>query len=167
MTWWMKSALWLLAATVLFAIVSNSYVLGRDHANAAWSKRWAERDAADERAQVKQLEQVRQEEQRRNEAAQEQQEHAERQNQELRAAVDAGRGHTERVQQQLASLRRAASNSATADLVEATARAALVLPELHSRCVGDRRELAEAFDRARLAGLGCQAQYRSLLLGRE
>ncbi|MCE7762963.1 DUF2514 family protein [Pseudomonas putida] len=45
---------------------------------------------------------------------------------------------------------------------QAATRAAMVLSDLLDRSVATNRELAQAYDRARIAGLACEASYNAL-----
>lgn len=75
------------------------------------------------------------------------------------AASNRLRKQTERL---TASLRSCPAGAATSEGGETRARAAMVLSDVLSRMDARARELAEAYDRSRIAGSACQSAYDAI-----
>lgn len=106
---------------------------------------------------------ARQEEQRRATAQEEVRAHA----QEERTIADAGADAAgQRLQHEGAKLAATVSCTGTDTAAvargQAATRAAMVLSELRDRADARAGELAKAYDRARIAGLACEASYNAL-----
>lgn len=155
-----------LAVAVLLASHWAAYKHGRsvERANAAQAS--AQRDSGDRLAEVIGERGARQEEQRRAKAQEEARAHA----QEERTIADAGAADADAAGQRLRSdatqLAAAVScpgtDTAAVARGETATRAAMVLSDLLSRSVATNRDLAQAFDRARVAGKLCQDEYNAL-----
>lgn len=163
---------WLVVAGVLLAIgltlgaLYLAYSHGRSVERAEWRVRWSDRDAGDKQAWGLAQESARTEEQRRQTAINQVANDARK---EQAAAIDDGdradaagdRLHV--AAQELAS--RASCTTGDPGIAqrgEAARRAALVLSDLLSRADARAGELAKAYDRARIAGLACEAAYGAL-----
>lgn len=156
------------AATLLLVLASywGAYQHGRSVERADWEKAWAARDAADSAARAQAEADAREEEQRRQAAQQEARAHA--QKEQSAADIDAAGADAagQRLRDQASQFAATASCSgtdpATVARGQAATRAALVLSDLLSRADARAGELAAAYDRARIAGLACEAAYTGL-----
>ena len=134
--------------------------------DAAWSARWEKRDAADATARADAELAQRTEEQRRADWAAGVQRDATQALENARTDAAGSAADASRLRGELAKLQARLSGtgaSAAAPVSSAsTTRAAMVLSELLDSCVGQRQELASAFDRSRIAGLACERSYDGL-----
>lgn len=159
---------WLKAASLVLVVASywGAYQHGRSVERAVAGQASAQRDSGDRLAEVIGERGARQEEQRRAQAQEEARAHA----QEERTFADAGAADADAAGQRLRSeaAQLAASVSCPATDIAAVARgqaatrAAMVLSDLLARADARAGELAAAFDRARIAGLACEASYNAL-----
>lgn len=155
-----------LAMAVLLASHLASYQHGRSVERANAGQASAQRDSGDRLAEVIGERGARKEEQRRAQAQEEARAHA----QEERTIADAGAAGADAAGQRLRSdaAQLAAAVSCTGTDTAAVARgetatrAAMVLSDLLSRSVATNRELARAYDRARISGLQCSREYDAL-----
>jgi hypothetical protein len=126
----------------------------------------AQRDSGDRLAETLGQRDARQEERRRAEAQEEARAYAQEQHQ----VADAGAADADAADQRLRSdatqLAAAVScpgtDTAAIARGEAATRAAMVLSDLLSRAVKTNRELAQAYDRARISGIQCSREYDAL-----
>ncbi|MGE8328612.1 DUF2514 domain-containing protein, partial [Pseudomonas urmiensis] len=110
---------------------------------------------------------AREEEQRRAQAQEEARAHA----QEERTIADAGATGADAADQRLrddgakfaATISCPGTDTAAIARSQAATRAAMVLSDLLDRSVGTNRELAKAYDRARIAGEQCTGEYDALM----
>ncbi|UVM65018.1 DUF2514 domain-containing protein [Pseudomonas sp. B21-009] len=143
------------------------YELGRSTMNAEWKARWAVRDAGDQQAWAQEEASARSEEQRR--AAAQEEARANAREQEHTAAVDgagadaAGQRMRDKAARYATTAGKCATDSAAAARGQAATRAAMVLSDLLARADARAGELAKAYDRARIAGLACEASYTALI----
>ncbi|MCE0961709.1 MULTISPECIES: DUF2514 domain-containing protein [Pseudomonas] len=154
---------------LLLALVSHwaAYQHGRSVERAVASQAKAQRDSGDRLAEVIGERDARQEEQRRATAQEEARAHA----QEERTIADSGAADADAAGQRLRS--DAAQLAATVSCPgpdtaavargETATRAAMVLSDLLARADERAGELAQAYDRARIAGLACEASYNALI----
>lgn len=155
-----------LALLVLAASYWLVYQHGRTVERAEADSVSAQRDSGDRLAEVLGERDARAEEHRRAAA----QEEARARAHEERTIADAGAAGADaagkRLRDDAAKLAAAvscpASNIAATGRSQAATRAAMVLSELLDRSVDTNRELAAAYDRARIAGLTCQQLHESL-----
>jgi len=127
----------------------------------------AQRDSGDRLAEVIGERGARQEEQRRAQAQEEARAHA----QEERTIADAGAAGADAAGQRLrdeagklaATVSCPGTDTAAVARGQAATRAAMVLSELRDRADARAGELAKAYDRARIAGLACEASYNALI----
>ncbi|MDG9884091.1 DUF2514 domain-containing protein [Pseudomonas sp. GD04058] len=153
------------AATLLLVLASywGAYQHGRSIERADWEKAWAARDAADSAARAQAEADAREEEQRRQAAQQEARAHA--QKEQSAADIDAaGAGAAgQRLRNEASKLAGSVgcpgTDPAAVARGQAATRAAMVLSDLLKRSVATNTELAAAYDRARIAGLACEASY--------
>ncbi|WP_433886690.1 DUF2514 domain-containing protein [Pseudomonas vranovensis] len=144
----------------------GTYEHGRSTMDAEWQARWAVRDAGDQQAWAQEEARARSEEQRR--AAAQEEVRANARDQEHTAAVDgtgadaAGQRLHNKATQYAAAAGNCAADSAVAARGHAATRAAMVLSDLLARADARAGELAKAYDRARIAGLACEANYSLL-----
>ncbi|UVK85718.1 DUF2514 domain-containing protein [Pseudomonas sichuanensis] len=146
----------------------GAYEHGRSVERAQAGQASAERDSGDRLAEVLGERGARQEEQRRAEAREEVRAHA----QEQRTIADAGAAGADvagqRLRDEAGKLAAAVSCTATDPAAvargEAATRAAMVLSDLLERSVDTNRELAKAYDSARIAGQQCEREHNVLEL---
>lgn len=156
------------AVTLLLVLASywGVYEHGRSVERGEWEKAWVGRDAADNEAKAQAEAGARAEEQRRAAAQEEARAHA--QKEQNAADVDAAGADTagQRLRNEAAKLAASVScagaDPAAVARGQAATRAAMVLSDLLERSVTTNRELAAAYDRARIAGLACERSYGEL-----
>ncbi|ULL07763.1 DUF2514 domain-containing protein [Pseudomonas putida] len=164
----MKS--WAIRTALLLALLGTywlTYQHGRSVERADAALASAERDSGDRLAEVIGERSARQEEQRRAQAQEEARAHA----QEERAIADAGAAGADAAGQRLrdeagglaASVSCPGTDTAAVARGQAATRATMVLSDLLSRADERAGELAKAYDRARIAGLACEASYNALI----
>jgi len=156
-----------IALLLLLASYFGVYQHGRSVERAEASAASAERDSGDRLAEVIGERVARQEEQRRAQAQEEARAHA----QEERTIADAGAAGADAAGQRLrdeagklaATISCPGTDTAAIARGQAATRAAMVLSELRDRADARAGELAKAYDRARIAGLACEASYNALI----
>jgi hypothetical protein len=164
----MKS--WAIRSIVLLALLGSYWLMyqhGRSVERAQAAQASAERDSGDRLAEVLGERGARQEEQRRATAQEEVRAHA----QEERTIADAGAAGADAAGQRLqhegaklaATVSCTGTDTASVARGQAATRAAVVLSELRDRADARAGELAKAYDRARIAGLACEASYNALI----
>ncbi|MFZ5938223.1 hypothetical protein BGP84_00940 [Pseudomonas putida] len=160
----MKS--WVIRSALLLALLASywgAYQHGRSVERAEAAQASAERDSGDRLAEVIGERGARQEEQRRAQAQEEARAHG----QEERTIADAGAAGADAAGQRLrddgakfaAAISCSGTDTAAVARSQAATRAAMVLSELLDRSVGTNRELAKAYDLARIAGEQCQREH--------
>ena len=159
---------WVKAASLVLVVAScwGAYLHGRSVERAVAGQASAQRDSGDRLAEVIGERGARQEEQRRAEAQEEARAHA----QEERTIADAGAADADAAGQRLrdeasklaATVSCPGPDTAAVARGETATRAAMVLSDLLARADARAGELAAAFDRARIAGLACEASYNAL-----
>lgn len=157
----------ILVVAVLLASHWAAYEHGRSVELAKAGQASATRDSGDRLAEVIGERGARQEEQRRAIAHEEVRAHAQHE----RKIADAGAAGADAAGQRLLS--EAAQLAATVSCPgpdtaaiargQAATRAAMVLSDLLTRADARAGELARAYDRARIAGLACEASYNALI----
>ena len=159
---------WLHIATLLAVVFIGFAIYGQGvkSERLRWQAQWAERDARDAQAHADAQLVQRTEEQRRAEWAAGVQRDATQEIERARLDADGASTDARRLRDELAKLqsRLGGTSKSTGPAVSSasTTRAALVLSQLLDRCVGQRQELASAFDRSRIAGLACERSYDGL-----
>lgn len=151
---------WLITALAGLALI-GAYRHGVTVTDHKWQAQWAEQStaAAESRAEAERT--ARAEEQRRQKAANEMGEHARQQLE--TAALDAadadraGQRLHDQARQLAAMPNHCPGDTAATERSQATTRAALVLSDLLERADQRAGELAEAYDRARVAGAACES----------
>lgn len=162
------NAVLLRAAVAVLTIVilaGGGFAAGVRLERTIWEARWNERSAQDAKAAAEQQTQARATEQANQRRNQEIQADATQQINQARADADAGRADADRLRKQVALLsakRCPAGNSGSPSSSTADARADVLLNDVFGWSVDRAAELAEAYDRARIAGLACEAAYDSL-----
>ncbi|EJN33336.1 hypothetical protein PMI38_04891 [Pseudomonas sp. GM84] len=164
----MKS--WVIRCALLLVFLGSYWLMyqhGRsvERANAGLAS--AQRDSGDRLAEVIGERGARQEEHRRAQAQEEARAHA----QEERTIADAGAAGADVAGQRLrdeagklaATISCPGTDTAAVARGQAATRAAMVLSELRDRADARAGELAKAYDRARIAGLACEASYNALI----
>lgn len=135
--------------------------------DSAWSAKWSDRDAADATARADAELAQRNEEQRRADWAAGVQRDATQALENARTDAAGSAADANRLRGELAKLQARLSETGASPAAPAsstsTTRAAMVLSELLDSCVGQRQELASAFDRSRIAGLACERSYDGLI----
>lgn len=156
----------ILAVAVLLASHWGAYQHGRSVERAEAGQASAQRDSGDRLAEVIGERGARQEEQRRAQAQEEARTHA----QEERTIADADAADADAAGQRLrsdatqfaAAVSCPGTDTAAVARGQAATRAAMVLSDLLDRSVATNRDLAKAYDRARIAGLACEASYEAI-----
>jgi hypothetical protein len=153
---------------LLLIVVSywGAYQHGRSVERAQCAKASAQRDSGDRLAEVLGERGAREEEQRRAQAQEEARAHA----QEERTIADAGAAGADAAGQRLrddgakfaATVSCPGTDTAAIARGQAATRAAMVLSDLLARADARAGELAQAYDRARIAGMTCEASYNVL-----
>lgn len=157
----------ILAVAVLLVSHLGAYQHGRSVERAEAGRASAQRDSGDRLAEVIGERDARREEQRRATAQEEARAHA----QEERTIADAGAAGADaagqRLRDEAAQLASTVScpgpDTAAIARGQAATRAAMVLSDLLDRSVETNRDLAKAFDRARIAGQLCEQEYQGLM----
>ncbi|MFJ2981177.1 MULTISPECIES: DUF2514 domain-containing protein [unclassified Pseudomonas] len=155
-----------IALLLLLASYFGVYQHGRSVERAEASAASAERDSGDRLAEVIGERGARQEEHRRAQAQEEARAHA----QEERTIADTGAAGADAAGQRLrdeagklaATVSCPGTDTAAVARGQAATRAAMVLSDLLARADERAGELAKAYDRARTAGLTCEAVYNAL-----
>ncbi|MGF6392182.1 DUF2514 domain-containing protein [Pseudomonas plecoglossicida] len=163
----LKVPLLILSLALMLASHWVAYQHGRSVEQASAGKATAQRDSGDRLAEVIGERDARKEEQRRATAQEEARAHA----QEERTIADAGAAGADAAGQRLrdeganlaANVSCPGSDTGAIARGQAATRAALVLSDLLARADERAGELAKAYDRARLAGLTCEASYNALI----
>ncbi|AIL62562.1 DUF2514 domain-containing protein [Pseudomonas alkylphenolica] len=162
-TWALRSV----ALLLVLASYWSAYQHGRsvERTDAALSA--SHRDTGDRLAEVLGERGARQEEQRRAEAQEEVRAHAKQEHQVAHAGAAGTDAAGQRLQHDAAKLAATVScpgpDTAAIARAQAAARAAMVLSDLLARADARAGELAKAYDRARIAGLACEASYTALV----
>jgi hypothetical protein len=149
-----------LAAAVLFAVGAMGYDYGKTSADADWSTRWAEQVDKLGKEKTEAVESALLVERQSRAKALEVSKDAQEQN----ASVEIGHADSgpvaDRLRIDATKLANSVSNmSHTATLADRSAaatRAAMVLSDLLDRSIQTNRELARAYDLARIAGEACE-----------
>ncbi|MNJ26495.1 DUF2514 domain-containing protein [Pseudomonas sp. JV241A] len=160
-----------IGAAVSLALVASAfwgaYEHGRSVERASAALASANRDSGDRLAEVLVERSAREEEQRRNMAQGEVRVHAQEQRKNAdEAAVGAdaaGKRLLDEAGKLAATVSCPAPDPAIAARSQAATRAAMVLSDLLARVDARAGELAKAYDRARIAGLACEASYTALI----
>lgn len=161
---------WAIRCALLLALLGSywlTYQHGRSVERAEAAAASAQRDAGDRLAEVIGERAARQEEQRRAQAQEEARAHA----QEERTIADVGAAGADVAGQRLRSdatqfaaiVSCPGTDTAAIARGQAATRAAMVLSDLLARADTRAGELAKAYDRARIAGLACEASYNALI----
>lgn len=139
---------------------------GADQVQAKWDQSVAEIAAANAVARADAERIQRTEEQRRADWAAGVQRDATQALEKVRTDADGALADAQRLRDELAKLqaRLSGTGKATGTPVSSASatRAAMVLSDMYGSCQGRLTELSSAFDRARIAGLACEAAYEGL-----
>ncbi|WP_281212046.1 DUF2514 domain-containing protein [Pseudomonas fulva] len=156
----------LAAAVVLVTSHWCAYEHGRNVEQAQAGQVSAQRDSGDRLAEVLGERGARQQEHQRALAQEEARSHAHEQHQVADAGAASADAAGQRVQHDAAQLAATVScpgtDTAAVARGQAATRAAMVLSDLLARADARAGELAKAYDRARIAGLACEASYTGL-----
>ena len=150
--YWRPLAIIIIVVICVLWVVSKVSSYGEQQYSAGYAKAITEQEAADE-----------QEEQRRNAELQKIQADAQQRidaarNDAVNAAAKSGR-----LQQQLANIRKQlVGYSTTESIGNPAAETGVLLADVLTKSIERNRQLADYADRAREAGLVCEAQYNSL-----
>ncbi|WP_425272604.1 DUF2514 domain-containing protein [Pseudomonas sichuanensis] len=161
---------WGMRVIALLLVVASywgAYEHGRSVERAEAEQASAKRDSGDRLAELLGERDARKEENRREAVMEEVRAHA----QEQRTIADAGAASADAAGQRLrgdaaqfaAAVSCPATDSGAIARGQAATRAAMVLSDLLERAVDTNRELAAAYDRARIAGLTCEGSYTALV----
>lgn len=170
---WLELARRWWPAAVVVALLGLSHWLTYQHGvtvtDDAWSARWEKRNTDDATVQAAAESAARAKEQALQQQAEKVQRDATQALETARTDAAGERAATERLRSELAKLQARLSGtgaSAPAGTSSASAtRAAMVLSELYGSCQDRLGEVSSAFDRARIAGLACEASYDGLKAG--
>ncbi|WP_176516041.1 DUF2514 domain-containing protein [Pseudomonas ceruminis] len=159
-----------IALLVLLGTYWLTYQHGRAVERAEAAAASAQRDSGDRLAEVIGERAARQEEQRRAQAQEEARAHAQEERTIADAGADGADAAGQRLRDESAKLAAAVScpgtDTAAVTRGQAATRAAMVLSELLERSVDTNRELAKAYDQARIAGHQCEQEYDGVRKGR-
>lgn len=159
---------WPAVALVALLVLSHwgAYRHGGTVTDSSWSAKWAERDAADATAQAAAELDARTREQQMAQAAEEVQRDATQALETARTDAASERAATERLRGELAKLQThlggTGASAATSTSSASATRAAMVLSDMYGSCQSRLGEVSTAFDRARIAGLSCEAQFDTI-----
>ena len=159
---------WPAVAVVLALSVSHWFVYshGKSVERIAWKAQWAQRDADDQSARVSAERSARATEKADQLHAEKVQRDATQALETARSDAAGERAATDRLRGELsklqARLRGASTSPATGTGSASATRAAMVLSDLYGSCQSRLGELSSSFDRARIAGLACEASYDAL-----
>jgi len=167
---WLELARRWWPAVAVVAVLGMSHWFTYQHGvtvtDDTWSARWEKRNTDDATAQVAAESTARAKEQALQQQAEKVQRDATQALETARTDAAGERAATERLRGELAKLQtrlRGTGASASAGTSSASAtRAAMVLSELYGSCQSRLGEVSSAFDRARIAGLACEASYEGL-----
>lgn len=162
-TWALRSVALLLVLASYWGVYQHGRSVERTEA----ALKSSQRDSGERLAEVLGERGARQEEQRRAEAQEEVRAHAQKEQQ----VADIGAAGADAVGQRLrddaaklaASVSCPATDKAAIARGQAATRAAMVLSDLLARADARTGELAKAYDRARIAGMACEAAYAALI----
>lgn len=162
------SRYWLALAVVAALAASHwfAYSHGKSTERTAWQAQWAQRDADDANARATAEQAARAKETADQLHAEKVQRDATQALEQERLNAAGERAATERVRSELAKLQArlggAGKSPATGASSASATRAAMVLSDLYGSCQSRLGEVSSAFDRARIAGLACEASYDAL-----
>ncbi|WP_307945129.1 DUF2514 domain-containing protein [Pseudomonas mosselii] len=161
---------WGVRVIALLAVVGSYWLVyqhGRSVERAEATAASAQRDSGDRLAEVLGERGERTKEQQRADAQEEVRAHAQKQRTIAEGAAARADAAGQRLRDEAGKLAAAVGcpgqDPAVAARSEAARRAAMVLSDLLNRSVETNRELAAAFDRARIAGLACEKSYNALI----
>lgn len=156
---------WPAIAVVLALSASHWFVYshGKSTERTAWQAQWAQRDADDANARATAEQAARAKETADQLHAEKVQRDATQALEQERLNAAGERAATDRLRGELAKLQarlgRTGKSPATGTGSASATRAAMVLSDLYGSCQSRLGELSSAFDRARIAGLACEASY--------
>lgn len=157
---------WWPAVAVVVALGAShwfAYGHGKAVERGDWEPRWAQRDAGDATARATAEQAARAKETADQLHAEKVQRDATQALENARTDAAGERAATERVRSELAKLQTrlggAGASPATGTSSTSAARAAMVLSDLYGSCQSRLGEISAAFDRARIAGGACEAQF--------
>lgn len=131
-----------------------------------WSAKWEKRNTDDATAQAVAESAARAKEQADQQHAEKVQRDATQALETARTEAAGERAATDRVRSELAKLqtrlRGTGASAATGTSSASATRAAMVLSDMYGSCQSRLGEVSSAFDRARIAGLACEASYDGL-----
>lgn len=159
---------WPAIAVVLALAASHwfAYSHGKSTERTAWEAQWAQRDSDDNAARAAAEQAARAKETADQLHAEKVQRDATQALEQERLVAAGERAATERVRSELAKLQTRLGSAGTGATAGASstsaARAAMVLSDLYGSCQSRLGEVSSAFDRARIAGLACEASYDAL-----
>ncbi|OOV91959.1 hypothetical protein MF6396_26230 [Pseudomonas sp. MF6396] len=155
-----------IALLVVVASYWATYQHGRTTMDAEWQDRWSARDAGDKQAWAIAEQQARHEEQRRAVVLEEVRANARLQEQVATVGAVGADAASQRLRvttvRYASSASNCAADSAAAARGHSATRAAMVLSDLLARADARAGELAQAYDRATIAGFACQRSYELL-----
>ena len=150
--YWRPLAIIIIVAICALWVVNKVSSYGERRYNDGYAKAIAEQNAANKKEEQRrnaELQKIQADAQQRIDAAR---------NDAVNAAAKSGR-----LQQQLASIRKQLVGYSTAESIgNPTAETGVLLVDVLAKSVERNRQLADYADRAREAGLACEAQYNSL-----
>lgn len=160
---------WGPAVAVVLALSAShwfAYNHGKSTERTAWQAQWAKRDADDEGVRANAEQAARAKETADQLHAEKVQRDATQSLEQERLVAAGERAATDRLRSELSKLqtrlRGAGASPATGTSSASATRAAMVLSELYGSCQDRLGEVSSAFDRARIAGLACEASYDAL-----
>lgn len=160
--YWMQIAIFAAIAGVAWW----SYDTGYDKADAAWQQKWnaQAKELAEDRAKAEQEQREQEQEWQRklNQVQANAQQQIESLETDLVAAGTAADGLREQAKRMAERASRSCASSSTGTSGAPTETTSMVLADVLERIDKRAGELAEAYDRSRIAGLACEEAYDSL-----
>jgi Protein of unknown function (DUF2514). len=160
---------WWPAIAVVVALTAShwfAYSHGKSTERNTWQAEWAQRDKDDATARADAERSARAKEQADQLHAEKVQRDATQALETARSDAAGERAATDRLRAELTRLQTRLSGTgkgaATGPSSASATRAAMVLSELYGSCQSRLGEVSSAFDRARIAGLACEASYDAL-----
>lgn len=160
---------WWPAIAVVLALSAShwfAYSHGKSTERTTWEAQWAQRDTADASALATAEQAARAKETADQLHAEKVQRDATQALEQERLNAASERAATDRLRGELAKLQarlgRTSTGTTTGASRASATRAAMVLSELYGSCQSRLGELSSSYDRARIAGLACEASYDAL-----
>lgn len=155
-----------IGAALTIIVLLGSYKLGYESAETKWELLWSEQSKAQSDAKAEAEKAMRDRETYWQDKLKEVDQNAQATIVSLQASVISANASSDQLREQTKRLAKRASRTCTSATVNADSKAAesaaMVLADVLGRIDKRAGELAEAYDRARVAGLACEQSYEAL-----